>query len=99
MTNKNGISIQSQKNEKSLWQILSGENLTACLENTKTMHALARLYTELLDESVTARQAVYYFYGQLAAIATLMPGNFSMGWRALAFVTFCQAVRKTRKKN
>lgn len=96
MTNKNVMSLQSQKDEKSLWKSWSMEALTCRLEHTKVMHHLAKLYSGMLDENISARQAVYYFYGQVAATATLMPGDFSLGWRALALVAFCWAARKTR---
>lgn len=96
MMNKNSICMKKQNNEQILSQWFNFNALTSWLADTKLMHRAARLYTQMLDEAVTPRQAVYYLYAQLSALAVLFPADINSGWRACAFLLFCRAVSFTR---
>lgn len=67
--NKNIFSMkQQQYDERTLPEWYSLRGLTSWLAASKPMCSAAKLYSFMLDETVTARQAVYYFYAQLAAL-------------------------------
>lgn len=95
--NKNIFSMkQQQYDERTLPEWYSLRGLTSWLAASKPMCSAAKLYSFMLDETVTARQAVYYFYAQLAALSVFFPANLNAGWRACAFLLFCRAISFTR---
>ena len=74
--NKNIFSMkQQQYDERTLPEWYSLRGLTSWLAASKPMCSAAKLYSFMLDETVTARQAVYYFYAQLAALGVFFPGK------------------------
>ena len=87
---------QQQYDERTLPEWYSLRGLTSWLAASKPMCSAAKLYSFMLDETVTARQAVYYFYAQLAALGVFFPANLNAGWRAWAFLLFCRAISFTR---
>ena len=78
---------QQQYDERTLPEWYSLRGLTSWLAASKPMCSAAKLYSFMLDETVTARQAVYYFYAQLAALGVFFPANLNAGWRAWAFLS------------
>ncbi len=82
---RGGISLQAAFECVTLW-----------LAQTRVAVRLSRLYTSLLEERVTPRQAVYYFYAQLSAIGVLSPVGVGLGWRLLFLLLFLLAAGKAR---
>ena len=94
---KNEITLQSSKSELSLNVTLSVEPLTAWLAKTSAIQSLARFYAFWLEESVSAKRAVYFLYAQVFATLTLLPCHLHLGWRACALLLFCQTVSRAFK--
>lgn len=95
---KNELTLRAAKAETSFTLRLSLAALTATLELQPLFHRLAKLYSEMLDDEVTALQAVYYFYAQIMALLTLLPVTMNLGWRACFLTLFCVAVSKANKQ-
>lgn len=94
---KQELSIPTGKSEKTFNMSLSMETLTALLANSRPMRAAARLYSGLMGEKVTPRQATYFLYAQLTGLMALLPAPVDAGWRVCALAAFVWAVKGTRR--
>lgn len=88
--------MKQQQDERTLPEWFNLNVITSWLAASKPMQRAAKLYTLMLDETVTPRQAVYYLYAQIAAVGVFLPADLNAGWRACAFLLFCRAVSFTR---
>lgn len=95
---KDELTLTPQGVEMNPLSWLSLTRLTLFLAQLPLMESLAELYGWLLNEKVSATQAVYYFYAQLTAFLVLFPVAMPHGWRACFLLLFCLAVGKTRKR-
>jgi len=93
---KDELTLTPQKVEMNPLAWLSLTRLTLFLAQMPLMKSLAELYGWLLNEKVSALQAVYFFYAQLTALLVLLPVAMPYGWRACFLLLFCLAAGKTR---
>lgn len=94
---KDELTLSPRKVEMNPLTWLSIASLTTFLAQLPLTARLAELYGWLLDEKVTTRQAVHFFYAQLTGIFVLLPVAIPLGWRACFLLLFCWAVGKTRE--
>ncbi len=92
---KNEILLEKQTCKFSILDILSLSMLTRLLGQSRSMHAMARFYSQLLERPFSSKQSVHVLYAQILLLATLCPVAMSLGWRVLFIFLFCQAMRKS----
>ncbi len=92
---KNGLSLDTTRRGGLTLQS-AFEGITQRLSETRAALRLASLYAFLLEERVTPRRAVYFFYAQLSAFGVLAPMDMGAGWRLLFFLCFLLAAGKAR---
>ena len=67
--------------------------VTCQLAQYRVFRKVASFYTFLLDEEVSAVQAVYYFYAQLLFLGLSLPISYGGGWRMCMFILLILSVR------
>lgn len=92
---KNGLSLDTSRRGGLTLQSVF-ERVTQRLSETRAAERLAGLYAFLLEERVTPRRAVYFFYAQLSALGVLSPVSVGAGWRLLFLLCFLLAAGKAR---
>lgn len=95
----NNWTLDTSLSQKEWSKLVESLNLTAHLCKQSVFRKLAFFYSEVLDEDISPRQAVCFFYAQIAAGGLFVPFETGSGWRITFLLIMIYALRRIYSKN
>lgn len=89
----NDLTLDTSLSQKEGSKLVEFLNLTVLLCKQSVFRKLASVYSEALDEHISPRQAVYFFYAQMATCGLFLPFELGSGWRVSFLLIIVYALR------